>query len=168
MSLRIHGKPPLKIYIAVFVCFTSKAVRLESDLSTDSFLLYFKRFAERRGLPREMYCNNAANFVGASPQGASTGRRLITSVVGSSFEESAEVEVMLNTRPIVSLSPDPNDGEKLTPAHLLIEGGLRSLAPEFVGAGLIRERKLWKRWRLLCGLKQTFWQAWTRDYIPGL
>ena len=52
------------MYIAVFVCFTSKAVPLElvSDLSTDSFLLSFNRFAARRGLLREVLCDERNEF----------------------------------------------------------------------------------------------------------
>ena len=51
-----------------FMYFTSSAVHLDlmSDLSTVIFLLSFKRFAARRGLPREMYYDNAMTFVGAN------------------------------------------------------------------------------------------------------
>ena len=68
VSLGIRGRRLLKMYIAVFVCFTSKAVHLElvSNLSTDSFLLSYKRFAARRSLPKEVLCDNGTNFVGAS------------------------------------------------------------------------------------------------------
>ena len=71
----------------------------------------------------------------------------------------AEVEAVLNTRPIAPLSPDTNDGEALTPALLRIGECLRSYGSE---------PKLWKCWRLLYGPKQTFWQAWSRDYVLDL
>ena len=53
--------------LAVFVCFTSKAVHFQivSDLSTSNFLLCLKRFTGRRGMPIKIYCDNATNFVGA-------------------------------------------------------------------------------------------------------
>lgn len=65
--LRIRGKPPYKTYIAVFVCFATKAVHLEavSDLSSDAFIVALKRFIGRRGIPSKLYCDNATNFVGA-------------------------------------------------------------------------------------------------------
>lgn len=65
--LRIRGKPPYKTYIAVFVCFATKAVHLEavSDLSSDAFIAALKRFIGRRGIPSKLYCDNATNFVGA-------------------------------------------------------------------------------------------------------
>ncbi|XP_075163015.1 uncharacterized protein LOC142235637 [Haematobia irritans] len=65
--LRIRGKTPYKSYIAVFVCFATKAVHLEtvSDLSSDAFIAALKRFIGRRGLPSKIYCDNATNFIGA-------------------------------------------------------------------------------------------------------
>lgn len=68
ITLKIRGRPPVKMYIAVFVCFTSKAVHLElvTDLSSNCFILCFQRFIGRRGLPEKIYCDNATNFVGAS------------------------------------------------------------------------------------------------------
>lgn len=63
----IRGKRPTKVYLALFVCFTIKAVHLElvSDLSTPAFIAAFKRFISRRGRPIHMYSDNATNFVGA-------------------------------------------------------------------------------------------------------
>ena len=57
----------LKGYVAVFVCFSTRAVHLEScsDLSTDAFLACFDRFTGRRGLPKTMFSDNGRNFVGA-------------------------------------------------------------------------------------------------------
>ncbi|XP_065365165.1 uncharacterized protein LOC135958210 [Calliphora vicina] len=80
----------------------------------------------------------------------------------------AEVEAVLNSRPIAQLSPDPNDGEALTPAHLLIGGGLRSLPPGSEEGARGNALKSWKRWRLLSGLKEMFWRAWSKEYILGL
>ncbi|KAH8299262.1 hypothetical protein KR059_004840, partial [Drosophila kikkawai] len=41
-----------------------------------------------------------------------------------------EVEALLNSRPIASPGNDPNDGEALTPGHLLIGQALLSLPQE--------------------------------------
>jgi hypothetical protein len=45
-ELRLRKSRIFKIYIAVFVCFSTKAVHLKvvSDLSTDAFLAAFDRF----------------------------------------------------------------------------------------------------------------------------
>ncbi|XP_062713817.1 uncharacterized protein LOC115255489 [Aedes albopictus] len=58
---------PTKAYIALFVCFSTKAVHLElvGDLSTASFLSALQRFVARRGKPEHIYSDNATNFVGA-------------------------------------------------------------------------------------------------------
>ncbi|XP_070527748.1 uncharacterized protein [Cardiocondyla obscurior] len=59
-----------KAYIAVFVCFTVKAIHLElvSDLTSDAFLGAFKRFISRRGRPECVYSDNGTTFVGANKQ----------------------------------------------------------------------------------------------------
>ncbi|XP_037930561.1 uncharacterized protein LOC119665393 [Teleopsis dalmanni] len=68
--LRIRGKPPYKTYIAIFICMATKAVHIEvvSCLSTDAFIAALKRMIGRRGLPSDIFCDNATNFVGASNQ----------------------------------------------------------------------------------------------------
>jgi hypothetical protein len=59
-----------KVYIAVFICFSTKAVHLElvSDLSTEAFMAGFDRFVARRGLPSVIYSDCGTNFVGAASQ----------------------------------------------------------------------------------------------------
>ncbi|XP_055613757.1 uncharacterized protein LOC129760180 [Uranotaenia lowii] len=58
---------PTKAYIALFVCFSTKAVHIElvGDLSTASFLSALQRFVARRGKPEYIYSDNATNFIGA-------------------------------------------------------------------------------------------------------
>ena len=64
-----HTRKPVivKCYLAVFVCFATKAVHLEvvSDASTETFLGCLKRFISRRGSPAEIHSDNGGNFVGA-------------------------------------------------------------------------------------------------------
>ncbi|XP_058840653.1 uncharacterized protein LOC131696123 [Topomyia yanbarensis] len=58
---------PQKVFIAVFVCFATKATHLElvCDLSTDAFIAALRRFIARRGLPTEIHSDNGTNFKGA-------------------------------------------------------------------------------------------------------
>ncbi|KAH8367006.1 hypothetical protein KR084_006482, partial [Drosophila pseudotakahashii] len=64
---KIRGKKPHNMYLAIFCCFSTKAVHLEvvSDLTTQAFLAALKRFNGRRGIAEKIYCDNATNFVGA-------------------------------------------------------------------------------------------------------
>ncbi|XP_017485298.1 PREDICTED: uncharacterized protein LOC108373869 isoform X2 [Rhagoletis zephyria] len=57
----------VKGYVAVFVCFTTKAVHLElcSNLTSEAFLAAFARFVGRRGYPATMMSDNGKTFVGA-------------------------------------------------------------------------------------------------------
>ncbi|XP_065355117.1 uncharacterized protein LOC135949468 [Calliphora vicina] len=219
ISYRIRGKPPYKTYVAIFVCFASKAIHIEvvSDLSTNTFLLCLKRFIGRRGIPLRLYCDNATNFVGAnfklqefkqhffnddnvkslmnyseitgfkfvfipprSPHFGglwesavkSTKNILVKNMSksGVTYEEFQtiliEVEAILNSRPLTPRSDDPNDGEALTPAHMIIGSSLLSLPDE----NLIDCKNLnyLKRWQLVTYLKQQFWMQWLRDYVLNL
>ena len=58
----------IKAYLAIFVCFATKAVHLEviEDLSTEDFISGLKRFIARRGLPsQKIHSDNGRNFIGA-------------------------------------------------------------------------------------------------------
>lgn len=57
----------VKVYIALFICFTTKAIHLElvGDLTSNSFILALRRFIARRGKPTDIYSDNGTTFVGA-------------------------------------------------------------------------------------------------------
>ncbi|XP_055623126.1 uncharacterized protein LOC129766576 [Toxorhynchites rutilus septentrionalis] len=67
VKAKLRKGAPIKAYIALFVCFSTKAVHIElvGDLSTSSFISALKRFIARRGLPANIYSDNATNFAGA-------------------------------------------------------------------------------------------------------
>jgi hypothetical protein len=57
----------IETYIALFVCFVTKAIHLKvvSDLSTKALLAAIDRFVSRRGLPTDIYSDHGSNFLGA-------------------------------------------------------------------------------------------------------
>ena len=61
------GNDSYKGYVAVVVCFASKAVHLEavSSLTSDAMVAALRRFIARRGIPSQIVSDNATNFVGA-------------------------------------------------------------------------------------------------------
>ena len=62
-----NGNECVKGYVAVFVCFTSRAVHLEavSSLTSDAMVAPLRRLIARRRIPSESVSDNATNFVGA-------------------------------------------------------------------------------------------------------
>lgn len=78
----------IKAYIAVFVCFSTRAVHLElvHGLTSGDFLAALRRFMSRRGKCSTIYSDNATNFVGA--------RRELRSYLQSSPEERSVGDVL--------------------------------------------------------------------------
>ena len=73
ISIRLgtpHSKMMIKGYIAIFVCFVTKAVHIEvvTSLTTEAFLAALRRFISRQGRPRTIYSDNGTNFQGAANQ----------------------------------------------------------------------------------------------------
>ena len=62
------GRKTAKRYCALFTCFSSRAVHIEttSSLDTDSFILALRRFLATRGKVRSIKSDNGTNFVGAA------------------------------------------------------------------------------------------------------
>jgi len=64
------GKSESKVYICLFTCAATRAVHLEvvSDLSAETFLLAFRRFAARRSTPDVMISDNATTYQAAAEE----------------------------------------------------------------------------------------------------
>jgi len=76
----------------------------------------------------------------------------------------SQIESVLNSRPLVASSNDPNDLEALTPGHFLIGRPLTTV-PE----PCYREIKSLKvRWHKVQQLVQQFWERWRTEYLQSL
>ena len=59
-----------KVYICLFTCASTRAIHLEltEGLNAETFLLAFRRFSSRRGLPATLVSDNARTFKSASKE----------------------------------------------------------------------------------------------------
>jgi transposase InsO family protein len=86
-----------KTYACIFVCFSTKAVHIESvvSLSADHCAKALRRFCSRRGAPKALYSDNGTNFIGARKE-----LLLIREQLEQTFPNLASEEgIMWNTIP---------------------------------------------------------------------
>ena len=76
-----------------------------------------------------------------------------------------ETEAILNSRPLTSVSDDPDDYEALTPNHFLIGRASPNSPP---GHFEEREANSRKRWRMAQALADMVWRRWRKEYLPNL
>lgn len=59
-----------KAWIAVFVCFSTRAIDLEAveDLTSAAFITCLRRFMSRHGKCKRIYSDNGTNFIGAQKE----------------------------------------------------------------------------------------------------
>lgn len=210
----VRSKHIYKSYIAIFVCFATRAIHLEwvDDLTTESFIAALRIFIARRGCPQQIYSDNGRNFVGAAAQlklflasltlkqnvsiyAAQTGinwsfipphsphmgglweagvksmkfhlrRSLGESILN--YQEAktvlAQIEAVLNSRPLTPISNHPCDMEALTPGHFIIGKPLTSFPePNYLHVKCPR-----LRWHMVQQLVQVFWHRWRMEYLQSL
>ena len=69
-SLQTSNSDSNKVYVCLFTCASTRAVHLEltRGLTVQDFLLAFRRFASRRGLPATIQSDNAKTFQSSSKE----------------------------------------------------------------------------------------------------
>ncbi|XP_075990240.1 uncharacterized protein LOC142985882 [Anticarsia gemmatalis] len=77
----------------------------------------------------------------------------------------AQVEAILNSRPLTALSTDPTDLLPLTPTHFLI--GRPFTAPAAKDMTTIPGNRL-QRYDIIEQMRQHYWQRWSKEYISEL
>lgn len=73
------------------------------------------------------------------------------------------VESIINSRPLTTVSDDPNDFEPLTPNHLLLLRPKPLFPP---GVFDPKDSFVRKRWRQVQYLANVFWHRWLKEYLP--
>ncbi|KAJ2949320.1 hypothetical protein O0L34_g6273 [Tuta absoluta] len=132
-------------------------------------------FANQKGIKFTFTPTYAPHFGGIWEAGVKSAKHHIRRVMGDShltFEEIstlfAQVEAILNSRPLCPLSSSPNDLLFLSPGHFIIGRPLTALpSPE-----LQKENKCTKlspnRYLRLEQIRLHFWQRWQKEYICEL
>ncbi|XP_036143903.1 uncharacterized protein LOC118645955 [Monomorium pharaonis] len=86
----------------------------------------------------------------------------VSLTVGEMFTVLAQVEAILNSRPITALSEDPNDLRALTPGHFLI-GESPQAYPERNLEEVPANRL--SRWQHVEKIRQQLWKRWQGEYL---
>lgn len=85
------------------------------------------------------------------------------------FERSytlfAQIEAILNSRPLSPLSTDPNDINPITPSHFLIGKSLTSIPHGDITAIPENSLDLYQR---IKQMRQNFWKRWYKEYFSEL
>ncbi|GFV31898.1 uncharacterized protein TNCV_2564011 [Trichonephila clavipes] len=77
----------------------------------------------------------------------------------------AEIEAVLNSRPLSLLSSDFDDFETLSPGHFLIGRPVTAIIqPQLIN---VKENRL-TRWQRVNWLSQQIWKVWKRNYLNNL
>ena len=126
----------------------------------------------QRGIKWTFNPPHASHFGGVWERLIRTVRRVLDALLHQQqlTEDSlrtllCEVEAVVNSRPLTSVSDDPRDMEPLTPNHLLHQRGGIVLPPGLFGEADGVSRKRWKQVQYLSDL---FWKRWRREYLPLL
>ena len=105
----------------------------------------------------------------AAVKSAKTHLKRIVGNVKLTFEELStvmvEIEAVMNSRPLFSISNDPADPMVITPAHYLIGRPLTAIPEPSLED--IKVNRL-TRWQHLQLMREHFWRAWSRDYLNTL
>ncbi|CAI6344950.1 unnamed protein product [Macrosiphum euphorbiae] len=114
----------------------------------------------------------APHFGGIWEAAVKSAKFHIKRVIGTqrlTFEEittlAARVEAVLNSRPLVAPSADPNDFRALSPGDFLIGHPLVDIPESDVTA--VAQNRL-TRWELLRQMYQSFWKRWSTEYLTSL
>ncbi|XP_051167314.1 uncharacterized protein LOC127285375 [Leptopilina boulardi] len=111
----------------------------------------------------------APHFGGLWEAAVNSFKKHFTRIAGTSllsYEQLhtyvAEIEGILNSRPLTALSSDPNDFNPLSPAHFLI-GSLMTSIPQEDLRSLPLNRL--SAWRTIQQMRHHFWNRWHHEYL---
>lgn len=75
----------------------------------------------------------------------------------------AEIEAILNSRPLTAMSDNPQDLQPLTAGHFLIGEPMTAIPNEHFA-----ETSKLRSWAKITAMRNEFWQRWSREYLCEL
>ncbi|CAG7659602.1 unnamed protein product [Allacma fusca] len=141
-------------------------------LRTSNGVADVSKFLSSRGVTWHFNPPSSPHFGGLWESGVRLVKGHMKKVIGLTtlnFEEFTtvltQIEACINSRPITSMSSDPNDLFALTPGHFLVGGPLTAIPePDLTDVKLNRL----SRWQLCQQMFQHFWNRWHREYLHTL
>ncbi|XP_062538146.1 uncharacterized protein LOC134206445 [Armigeres subalbatus] len=129
-------------------------------------------FLLKREIEWEFIPPRSPNFGGLWEAGVKTVKSHLNRTLGNAiltFEEFATVltyvEAIVNSRPLYTLSDDPNEPLPITPAHLMLGRPLEAIPkPSYTDVAVNRL----SRFQYLNHLRDLFWKSWSRNYLSTL
>ncbi|TKS65718.1 Extracellular calcium-sensing receptor [Collichthys lucidus] len=187
------GSADSKRWAVIFTCMSTRAVHFEliESMTTDSFINALRRFFAIRGPAKLLRSDRGTNFGrgcswifnpphsshmgGAWERLIGVARRILDAMLLQTAHTRlthevlstlmAEVMAIMNARPLVPVSSDPDAPTVLTPAMLLTQKMSTVSAP----SGNFQMAELHgKQWKHVQCLANTFWKRWRRDYLSTL
>lgn len=129
-------------------------------------------FCISKGIEWHFIPPRSPHFGGIWEAGVKSVKHHLKRVVGETkltFEEMttflAQCEAILNSRPLIPVSDDPNDIEVLTSSHFLIGRSAVSIPEPSYAEEKIGRLNRWQHVQLM---KEHFWKRWSSEYLHYL
>ncbi|EDX05789.1 GD21616 [Drosophila simulans] len=187
---RLEGSHAVEITGIDFCGHFFYKLELIKDLSTVAFLCGLKRFICTRRNPKQIWSDNATNFVGAKNELLELRRLFLSSEhqgsvqnfclsetidwrfipprsphFGGLWEAAVKTAKHHFYRAVVPISENPADLDVLTPEHFLNGGPPSSFdEPDITGLNYNRLDS----WQRISFLQQIFWSRWKEEYLTLL
>ncbi|XP_055622274.1 uncharacterized protein LOC129765861 [Toxorhynchites rutilus septentrionalis] len=145
---------------------------LSKFLKNEEYREKITRECANEGIQWHFNPPSAPHFRGLWEAAVKSAKIHLMKVVGDtvlSFEDMStllvQVEGCMNSRPLISMSDDPNELEPLTPGHFLIGTTMHQL-PDMNVSEIPMNRL--KQWQATQRILQCFWKRWRSEYLTHL
>ncbi|CAG2193131.1 unnamed protein product [Mytilus edulis] len=175
------GQANSKPLAIMFSCLASRGIHIEvvEELTSSSFINALRRFIALRGQVKEFRSDRGTNFIGATKELnmniINVEDKLVQKFLldnGTSWKFNAphsshmagKVCAIVNARPIVAVSTDPEAPTVLSPSSLITQ----KTNTNYECFGHIDMREMYRsQWKLVQILANDFWTKWKQQYLQN-